>query len=294
MSRVAFAVKVVKIGLVCFSLASFSFCTKAGAPKQEIALQHPFKHDLHLTKIPSKTSKGASSVMLCFHGMGGDYRIVEYVNQYSGIDTNFFSFNFPDYGIKLGSFQPEDTHMGSVDEILPALYVLKQAVIVDKFRKVSLYGFSAGGGVIINTLTALNTTSADERLKEIGIGPKEKKKIISALRNGVILLDAPLKSVGEMKAFLEPMREIEIVGARYKNNEMEPIENIEKLKGLNLHYIVNFQSPDEVLSNRDDQLYIEKLRSISGPKGSVAFVIEGKGHSLPHQHLWDLYLQATK
>ncbi len=293
MSRVSFVLKAVKIGFTCFCLIAFSFCTKIDKPVEEKATLHPFNYDLHLTKVPSKTPKGSLSVMICFHGMGGDYRIVDYVKEYSNLDSNFFSFNFPDYGIRVGSFTPEDTFLGSVDEILPALYVLKQAVIVDKFSKVSLYGFSAGGGAIINTLAVLNTSTYDEKLKEIGIGPKEKKRIIMAIQKGHVLLDAPLKSVEEMKAFHQPMAEIEIVGARFKNNGMEPIGNIDKLQGLNLHYVVNFQSPDEVLSNRDDYLYIEKLKAAS-PKGSVAFVIEGKGHSLPHEHLWDLYLRSCQ
>lgn len=250
---------------------------------------HPFAYDLHLAKVEGK---GPPKAIVCCHGMGGDYRIIDYVHQYVAEDSAdkpaLFSFNFPDYGIKVGSFDPEKTYLGTVEELLPVIYVLKQVVLQEKFQEVTLYGFSAGGGAIINTLAALNTNTFDQRLQEIGITAKDKKKILAAIQKGKVLLDAPLKSVGEIKDSHETMHEIEVVSARYKANDMEPIDNLLKLKGLNLHFVVNFQDPDEVLSNRDDALYIERLKQV----GRASVIIEGQGHSLPHPHLWDFYLST--
>lgn len=263
--------------LLCLFLSSLSFCSKE--EKKDL-----FSYDLHISKI----SRGGSKAFICFHGMGGDYQIIDYVQKYAPEDQTLISFNFPDYGIRLGSFDPHKIYLGTVDELLPAIHVLKKTVIEDGFREVSLYGFSAGGGAIINTLMILNSSSYDNRLKEIGLTLKDKKKILTAIQKGKILLDAPLKSLGEMIDFHDPMNEIDIVAARYAKNSMEPIDNILKLKGLKLHFLVNFQLPDEILSNRDDLLYIERLKSIN-PNGSTASVIEGQGHGLPHPHLWDLY-----
>lgn len=266
--------------LICFFLLPLSFCSKA-------VKDHPFAYDLHLVTVPGSSSKA----IICFHGMGMDYRIIDYVEQCSKEEATLISFNFPDHSIRVGSFNPNDTHFGSIKEILPALYVLKKAVIDSKFQEVTLYGFSAGGGAIINTLAVLNTSSYDKELKEIGIQKKEKKEILAAIQKGRVLLDAPLKSLREMLDYHEKMVELEIVAARYEKNEMEPIDNISKLNGLGLHFIVNFQSPDEVLSNRDDELYIERLKQLDS-KGSLSFVIEGAGHGLPHPHLWDLHMQS--
>ena len=272
--------KFLRMCLICLFLIPLSFCSKA--PKD-----HPFAYDLHLVTVPGNSSKA----IVCFHGMGMDYKIIDYVEQYAKGDSTLISFNFPDHGIRVGFFDPEQTQFGSIKEILPALYVLKKTVIDSKFKEVTLYGFSAGGGAIINMLAVLNTSVYDKDLKEIGIQKKDKKKILAAIQKGRVLLDAPLKSLREMIEHHEKMVELEIVAARYEKNSMEPIDNISKLDGLGLHFILNFQSPDEVLSNRDDQLYIERLKQL-GAKSSVSFVIEGEGHGLPHPHLWDLHLQS--
>jgi hypothetical protein len=270
----------IKLCLLCISLTALSSCSrKEQGP--------PLAYDMHVEKVEKSPSKAT----LCFHGMGGDYQIIDYVKACTSDDSTLISFNFPDHGIRLGSFNPEDTLMGTVEELLPALYLLKKTVVEEKYKEVSLYGFSAGGGAAINTLMLLNTKKHDAKLRKAGITPKDKKKILQALQKGKILLDAPLKSVSEIKDSRPPMREIEIVGARFKENGMEPIENIYHLKGLKLDVIVNFQAPDEVLTNRDDLLYIERLKEVNS-KGSTVFVIEGKGHSLPHPHLWDLYKKA--
>ena len=116
---------------------------------------------------------------------------------------------------------------------------------------------------------------------------RDKKKILKALQKGSILLDAPLKSVREIIDYRPPMHELDVIGERFVQNDLEPIDNISKLKGLKLKIFVNFQNPDEVLSNRDDLLYVEKLKE-TNTKGITEFVIEGEGHGLPHPHLWDL------
>ena len=266
--------------LICLFLIPLSFCSK---PTKD----HPFAYDLHLETVPGSSSKA----IVCFHGMGMNYEIINYVKQCSKEDATLISFNFPDYSIRIGSFDPNETHFGTIKEILPALYVLKKTVVDNKFKEVTLYGFSAGGGAIINTLAVLNTSTYDNELKEIGIQKSDKKKILAAIQKGAVLLDAPLKSLREMIEYHEKMVELDIVAARYEKNEMEPIDNISKLNGLGLRFIVNFQNPDEVLSNRDDELYIERLKQLDS-KASLSFVIEGQGHGLPHPHLWDLHFNS--
>ncbi len=267
---------------VFVALVFFAACSKEET-------KHPFSYDLHLSK---KEGHNRSKALVCFHGMGGDHRIIHYVDGYFSNSSihkpSLFSFNFPDHGLTVDSFDPEKTYLGTPQEIFPALYVLKQVVINEGFHEVTLYGFSAGGGAVINTLAMLNSAAYDDQLKEIGLTTKEKKKILAAIQKGKILLDAPLKSVEEVQSAHQKMHEIDVVCARYQQNEMEPIENLLKLKGLNLHFIVNFQNPDEVLSNRDDELYIERLKQV----GHTTVIMEGKGHSLPHPHLWDFYLNS--
>lgn len=254
----------------------------AGLQVQEIA--HPFSYDLHFCMIPGSKE----SAMVCLHGMGGDYHIVEYVKQCSGISSTCFGFNFPDYGINTRAFDPEQTTFGSAKEILPALCVLKEVVVNQQFSSLSLYGFSAGGGAMINILVALYTEEYDAPLASVGVTKEDRQAILAALTKGVVLLDAPLKSVRELHAFRGPSPEVVVIEERFARNNMEPIDNIEKLQGIPVSFFVHFQKSDEVLSNRDDLLYMEKLLHLPVPT-KVECVIGGESHSLPHPHLWQLY-----
>jgi hypothetical protein len=74
-------------------------------------------------------------------------------------------------------------------------------VIDQRLDAIDLYGFSAGGGAVINLIALLNTKTYDAELKKIGIDKKEKKKLLEAIQMGFILLDAPLKSVEEIMDF---------------------------------------------------------------------------------------------
>ena len=273
-------IRIIKGLLCCILMVSMQSCSK---PEQEVS----FSHDLHLSRIEGNSSHA----MVCCHGMGGSYEIINQVNQYAKIDATLIGFNFPDHSIRIGLFDPRKTRFGTIEEIAPVLYVLKEVVIKEKFEKVSLYGFSAGGGAVINTIAVLNSQVYTPYLKQLGISNKDRKKILTAIQKGNVILDAPLKSIGELIDFHEKIEGLLIVGNRYRENGMEPIENISKLKGLSLQFIVNFQSPDEVLSNRDDILYLERLAEI-GAKTSVLSIVEGSGHSLPHPHLWEFYQQV--
>jgi len=246
--------------------------------------EHPFLYDLHITKI----ERDPSHAMICFHGLGGDYQIINHVYTYAKTNATLVSFNFPDHSIRVGFFDPAATHFGTKDELLPALYTLRRLVIEEKFSKISLYGFSAGGGAAINVLTILYDEFYADYLADIGISKKERKKILTALERGEILLDTPLKSLREVLDFHQGVEGLPLVAARYAANHLEPIDNIEKLQGISLHFIVNFQVPDEILSNRDDALYLSRLKTLE-PKCHITYVIEGEGHGLPHPSLWHCY-----
>ncbi len=245
---------------------------------------HPFKYDLHLTKLEG-TKKG---VIICCHGMGGSYKVAEVLQQ-AGVKETLVTFNFPDFEAKEGVSDIQKTTFGTIDELLPLIYVIKTCVIDEKKEEITLYGFSAGGGAIVNALATLNTHSYDLMLAGIGVGPKEKEEILAAIQRGFVLLDAPLKSIREVVASRGLSPALEIIGKRYHDNHMEPIDVLEKLEKLALRVIVHFQTPDEVLSNRDDALYIEHLKKANSlGKTCVTMGVIG-GHALPHPALWVCY-----
>lgn len=247
----------------------------------------PFDYDLHLTRLSGENAK----TMICFHGMGGNYRVAHALKKTTKLAETLVSFNFPDHSLKEGAYDPYKTTFGTIQELLPAIYVLKQVIVVEGNEEVNLYGFSAGGGAIINVLAILNSSRYDSFLTDINVTLKDKQKMLEVIQRGYIILDAPLKSVAEIIAFRGLTEELNIVGKRYCTNEMEPIDILPQLANLALHFIVHFQVPDEILSNRDDELFIERLEQYN-QKGTTSVVIGSDGgHIRPHYTLWEFYLQ---
>lgn len=228
--------------------------------------------------------------MIVAHGMGGNYTIANWIK----IDKTLISFNFPDHDYSYRAIKSGKTTFGTIEEILPLIYVIKKTVVNDNHQEIDLYGFSAGGGAIINALAVLNTNRYDEALKKIGIFQKEKEQLLQAIQKGVIILDTPLKSIQEIIDFRGSSPELEIFAKRYRDNQMEPIDALKYLQGLSLHVILHFQNPDEVLSNRDDHLFFNRLKMYN--KNGITRLVVGSdhGHSVPHPSLWEFYFQENK
>lgn len=251
---------------------------------------HPFSYDLGIKVMPGKQTN--SGVTICCHGYGSSCQVGEVVHSFRAIPDHIVSFNFPDYDCIRRKMTVEQTVFGKPEEIMPVLYILKVLVIDGGVDQVSLYGFSAGGGAIINVLSFLNQTSHDLVFKKIGIDAEGKKKIIAALQKGIIILDCPLKSMDEI-ASLRPGKDMNILSKRYRDNAMRPIDAITYLKGLNVTILVHFQNPDEMIGNADDALFIERLKSNNAGKTYSVIANEG-GHNTYHKSLWNEYTKIRK
>lgn len=237
--------------------------------------------DIHITTIPGKSPK----VMILAHGMGANYKIYESVK----VDQTLVSFNFPDHDCFERQIPFERTTFGTFDELIPLLHVLHQQVIQENRTEIDLYGFSAGGGAIVNVLAVLNTHRFDIQLNALGIAQADKIKMLKAVEKGIIILDVPLKSMQELIDIRGANRDLLLVQKRYQENDMEPIEALKYLKELNLHVIIHFQNPDEALFNRDDQLYFERFKAVN-PHGTTDLVIGNDGgHNAWHRSLWEFY-----
>lgn len=237
---------------------------------------HPFDYDLHLTVFPGKGER----TMVCFHGYGCNYEIASLLRPLT--DATLVSFNFPDHDLDGGK---EGLYFGTLDELLPALYVLKEVVLNRGLDSVDLYGFSAGGGALINALGILNSSIYDAELAKIGIGAGEKEELLLAIQKGRVILDVPLKSIEEIVDFRGTSEEFELLGKNYREGGFRPIDALERLRGLSLKIILHFQKGDEILSNRDDGLFIERLKAVQ-PETVVVIGDDG-GHNAYHRSLWD-------
>jgi len=253
-----------------------------------IPKNHPFSYNLGVKIIPSKTQQEEiKEITICCHGYGHNNTIVDCVDAAHVIPRPLVGFNFRDYNIT----EKTDHHKskyGTIDEILPLLYLIKYYACNKKIPIINLYGFSAGGGAVINALAVLNKYSYKDQLEHIGISQDDTKQILTALQRGDIILECPLKSMEEIMALRGSSPEFKIMSARYKKNNMNPIDSLNLLSGLTLHVILHFQKPDDILSNRDDNLFIERLQKANKGKTTVSFGTGG-GHNTYHPNLWENY-----
>jgi hypothetical protein len=248
---------------------------------------HPFNYDLHLFTIPGKTSR----TMILFHGYGSNYKIAEQVKRVDGITDTLVSFNFPEYDLPIRKKEILNFSFGSFEELRPAFYVLKKIVIDENRDVIDLYGYSAGGGVLVNVLGTLNSSLYDSELQKMGIDQKGKRNLLDAIQKGMIILDVPLKSIEEIISFIGSSLELELLANRYRENQLIPIESLDRLKGLKLDIILFFQDPDEVLYNRDDALYIERLKRANDLGNTVVIIHNDGSHTEIHKSLWNYFLE---
>lgn len=260
-----------------FCFLSFLFTRNAQA----------FDYDLHLTCIPGTNSR----TMICFHGYGASYGIAQTLKNLGLIESTLISFNFPDHDLPQSGYNPHSLTFGTIQELLPAFYVLKKQVIGQQLESVDLYGYSAGGGVLINLLAILNTSSYDAELKKIGIEDREKSLLLKAIQKGIVILDVPLKSIEEILDLRGSSLELEILATNYRENGLRPIDALRSLEGLALDVIIHFQDPDDVIFNRDDTRYIENLKKANSNGITSVVIGQDGGHSVPHLSLWRFYLK---
>lgn len=253
-----------------------------------IGFSSPFDYELNLHVIPGTNSR----TMICFHGSGANYHIADYLKA-MGVKSTLVSFNFPDHDIDMHRFDVNKTTFGTMAELLPAFYVLKKFVLEKNLKEIDLYGFSAGGAVVVNLIATLNTSFYDSELKRLGIDKQEKDKMLQAIQKGIVILDAPLKSVEEIIDFRGFSPEMQLLAKRYLDNHMRPIDALNSLKGLSLNIILYFENPDEILSNRDDQLYIERIKAVNDRGHTEVLIGNAGGHLASHMLIWKMYAHMT-
>lgn len=247
-------------------------------------IPNPFNYDLQLKILPSE--KLDAELFICMHGMGSDSTLCEVMRSNPIIPYHIVAFNFPDYGSRYRD--NVKTTFGTFDEIAPALFVLKKCIVDGGADKIHLYGFSAGGGAIINILAVLNSNHYDKSLQKLGLGHSEKQKILQSIQEGSVILEVPLKSFDEV-ADTFGGGEVRLLAQRAGKNGMVPIENIKKLQGLSLNCFLYFAYPDKALGNRDDAEFIKRLQNANGNGQTVAIIGKNAGHTTYHPELWTAY-----
>ena len=139
----------------------------------------------------------------------------------------------------------------------------------------------------------LHESVYDAQLAGIGITAEDKKRMITAIERGIVILDCPLKSFDEVMQVRGRTPEVVILAERYHANNMAPIDSVQRLKGLKLHILLYFQNPDEVIGNTQDQLFIDRLRAANSGTTQVVIGHDG-GHNTYHASLWRAYAKLQR
>jgi hypothetical protein len=241
---------------------------------------HPFPYDLGIVPLPGAKNE---NVMIHFHGYGSSGQSAKVMRSNPLIKRHIVGFNFPDYSIFERKIPVERSAYGTIQELLPALFVIKQCMSSSGCGAISLHGFSAGGASVINVIAALASNRYDSELAALGIN---KKETLEAIQKGIIILEVPVKSFEEIALF-NPY--FSFLAERYKKNGMEPIDALANLKEVPLNILIHFQKGDKSLSNRDDGLYIEKVFEVNKNGNTVAVLGDDGGHLSYHASLWKVY-----
>ncbi|MFA6915087.1 MAG: hypothetical protein WC222_01705 [Parachlamydiales bacterium] len=261
--------------------------------QQTLNTHSPYlSYPINIKAFKGKTSH--ENILVCCHGYASNYSLGKIIHDSNVSNNHIVSFNFPDYDIHERGFNYSTVCYGTPYEILPALVLLKTIVVDAGAENVSLYGFSSGGGAVVNIIAALNTPKFDTLLQKWGIDCSDKTKILAALQRGIILLDAPLKSreeISEVNGFSD--KEFDFVTERYKANEMRPIDSLASFEGAPLNVVLFFQNPDPSLTNRDDELFAQRLRFYNAKGINKVIIADEGGHCGFHTSLWKAYQQLA-
>lgn len=244
---------------------------------------NPFKYPLNISVFPSQDKK--AEVILCLHGYGGNYQTGAILSQFLP-DYNVVSFDFPDANIYDSNKRLQDHSYGSINEVLPAIYLAKICLNIAQVNSLSLYGFSAGGAAVVNMLAVLNTQNFNSELAAIGITKEDKLNILKAIQKGYVILDCPLKSIEEIIDLRGSNPELSWMAKKYAQNGFRPIDALKNLTGLSLNIIVNFQDPDEAVLNRDDKSFAERLQNANANGRTLIVTSHDQGHTAYHPALW--------
>lgn len=228
---------------------------------------------------------------LFLHGWGGSRRdatVLKY--EYNVLPGTVVAFNFPDAHGFLSILSK--TNLGQLNDVLVALYVLKQIKDTQSPKAIDLFGHSRGGAVAVNMIAVLADTSRiyDSALQNIGINAQERRELLQLILAGSVTLDCPLidancvfkKHVGE--GFRPWLLSNLLRFGGYKPTGMQPITSLKKLAGLPLHIIYHGQTYDEVVGHEREDEFCKNLAQIF-PQTSVFIRGDDGGHNHTHKTL---------
>lgn len=265
-------------------------------------------YDPHISLIreTDETVINTGRKTVYFHGFGGNSSVAAGIKHLYGAERlpgDVVTFDFAD-AVTTAGMDTTKSSLGQWPDMKTALYVLK--TLHDSGETaVGITAHSRGGATAVNTVAALvdETTKYDENLAEIGIDGAKRKAMLKMLQRGQIVLECPLVHVRSViKHQVETSRAgswltrmfgdslssssastadycASAVVRKYRPWNEQAIESAEKWNNIRIPTIVHFQENDEVLGNRNDHEFYEKLSASNGVDHTERHVGADGGHN---------------
>ena len=266
-----------------------SLCT----PSQIIEQQQLFGYDLgieyqygcthHYRKTPGRA-------ILYLHPWGligiPHKRSAELLRSYNVLPGDVIIFNFPDGGWRF-PVPFVHTSFGQLSDVLPAIYTLAYAYDHFDLHAIDLFGYSRGGAVAINMIAVLNdeTDMYDKQLASIGIDRQKRKKLLTLIQAGSLVLDCPLIDVNAtFNQYSNLIQSFFFRFTHYIPEGLQALESIEKISDLSLKVLIHFQCNDQrVFNNNDATVYC--MFKKHNPETTFLVLGDDGGHTHTHEAL---------
>lgn len=258
--------------------------------KQIHKLLHYNPHIEHIVDSRPTQFNNHKRPTIFYHGWGDTKNSAKLMKAYGDVlPGDLITFHFRDRGVILPKLR--HANLGQLPDVLSGLVVLKWAKDTMDLDTVDLYGYSRGGATILNTLAVLNdkTGAYDTDLMRIGIDTQERKKLLSIIQNGSIVLDAPLtdmnvsineKLKNHSKTAVKALSRL----THYQPYGLQGLTSAHQLDGLKLNILLHFQYKDRIVSNKNEAELYQALYE-HNPKTTYIVLGNDGGHLHTHASL---------
>ncbi len=216
---------------------------------------------------------------LFLHGFGDMKNSAKLFKEfYDTLPGNIITFQFPDWGPGIPWIRKSS--LGQFPDVATALLVLKWAKNKLGLSGVDLYGYSRGGATALNMIYVLSSDEYNDKLHTLGIDPQEKKELLSLIKNGSIVLDAPLRNLNESLSTNIVRRfanKILPYVSQYDPQGMQGLSSAQALRNLKFNILFHFQHNDNILTNKSETKLYNVFHQLSPSTTYLTLGDEG-GH----------------
>lgn len=286
-------------------------------------------YDPCIEYIPD-TSQTTKKINVYLHGWKGNKR--------SNLRKSLFTapaviFDFPD-AKRDNKVSLRHASFGQKADIMPTVFVLDAIVQSGLAQQINLIGFSRGGATAINTIALLNKPQRYKKeLSALHISNSQCHEILQALKQGIVILDCPLKEVchgiaqqvqkyrtsfigttyedlTEFNSIVRYIKNCLLAGidyacyialeymifplcTRYAPWKEQPMNTVDDWPSESLTTIIRYDACDHMVSNNGDVPFYQKIHN-KNPLRTFLITSNQCGHCSHCQDLFNLFMMLNK